>query len=162
MKPISRQKKKCHPEEDQRGGGGGENIVCNRITVNAGGARGNTNRARARARLGSMCILQAGNHPAHWGVKKDLCNGCSVCPPRTKCRAIVNQVHEDEGRRDLFIYLRRFQRPTAPSGIQNLQMYRLILVSCCWKSANNLLHRLRASEREWQADGWGVGVRGGG
>lgn len=99
----------CHPEEEEGKeadeGGGGENIVWNRITVSAGGARGNTNRAHTR--LGSMCILQAGNNQAHWGVKKDLCNGCSVCLQRTKCRAgtIVNQVHVEEMRRDLFIYL---------------------------------------------------------
>lgn len=50
--------------------------------MNAGGARGNTNRARTR--LGSMCILQARNNQAHWGVKKDLCDGCSVVPGENK------------------------------------------------------------------------------
>lgn len=72
--------------------------------MNAGGARGNTNRARTG--LGSMCILQARNNQAHWGVKKDLCDGCSVCLERTKCRAgaIVNQVREEKTRRG-FIYL---------------------------------------------------------
>lgn len=41
---------------------------------------------------------------------------------------------------------------------KNLQMYRLILLSCCWKSANNWLHRLRASKREWRGDGGRRGV----
>lgn len=50
--------------------------------MNAGGARGNTNRARTR--LGSMCILQARNNQAHWGVKKGLCDGCSVVPGENK------------------------------------------------------------------------------
>lgn len=52
---------------------------------------------------------------------------------------------------------RRTQR-----GIQNLEMYWLILVSRCWKSANNWLHRLRVSEREWRGRSGGGGGGWGG
>lgn len=68
-------------------------------------------------RLGSMCILQACNNQAHWGVKKDLCDGCScVCLERRKCRAgaSVNQVHEEEEKKQDALYL--FLCFVAPSG----------------------------------------------
>lgn len=38
----------------------------------------------------------------------------------------------------------------AQRGIQNLEMNSLIWASCCWKDANNWLHRLFLSMRDWQ------------
>lgn len=109
-----------------------------------------------------MCTLQAGNHRAHWGVKKDLCNGCSACLRGTKCRAaaIVNQAYEDEGRRDLFICVRlrvassgrrlgvAFKPPDVLANIGFLLLEEQ-------KQLDAHKHRLCASERERGWWGWG-------